>query len=461
MSRRQYAAVGCLIVAVAAVAVVVLGLNRDKQPSVGSRASTTSISTTAAAGPIHVEAGFETLIDHQWVRMPTPERFPMASEPRLVFLADGTVDGYDGCDTWTDRIRIVSGVIGFRIPRALSLCASAQQEQLEGGVYTVVDDGGVRRLELHSATGELLSRYVAVDTMPAIGSAELVGTWQAATGERLTVDSTGDASLGPCDPAAQWALAGTVLRITGFAARDEATACAGGTISGTARQLLEMLLTQNAAIEAHLDGGRLLMSLGTGHDVWLEPVDPQEPALDLRRGTTYGFAPMTDVSSDFIVSNVSRTAGEPTFDSGWYVTPHSTLVHESDCFGGVQMRAVQWGDLALGFLRLPSMAAGQDRLWISTVGDATTFDEYMRLEEPLPAASGSRTVSIDGLGVGSTISDIQSAGFTLSNIRGADSQRVADPTAATSATLDSLNIVSIELGNGKVTAIVVQNPGFC
>ncbi|HEX2783776.1 MAG TPA: hypothetical protein VHN36_09340 [Ilumatobacteraceae bacterium] len=406
--------------------------------------------------------GLEALVDHEWVRMPTAERFPMPGEPRLVFLADGALYGYDGCNMWTDRIRVVSGVLSFRIPRASSLCASAQQEQLDGAGYTVVDDGDIRRLELRTESGDLLSQYVAVDTMPQVKSADLVRTWQAATGERLTIDDTGGVSLGPCEPAGEWALDADMLRITGFAAVDEATACAGGTISGTTRQLLEMLLTDGAAIEARADGDRLLVSLGTGgRDAWLEPVDPQEPELDLRRGTAYGFAPMTDVNSDFIVTNVSRAAGEPTFDTGWYTTQSSTLVHETDCFGGVQMRAVQWGDLALGFLRLPSMEAGQDRLWISTVGDPTTFAEYMRMAEPLPDAFGTRTIGVDGLGVGSTISDIQSAGFTLSNIRAADSQPVTDPADATSARLDSLNIVTIELDAGRVTSIIVQNPGFC
>jgi hypothetical protein len=453
-ARLLLAAAGGLVAAVSIVAVAMSGHDRH-QPAAGDTAPTTSTETTS------VEVGLEALVGHEWVRMPTPERFPTPSEPRLVFLADGAVNGYDGCNFWTDRIRIVSGVIKFPIPRVNSLCASGQIEQLEGGVYTVVDDGDVRRLELRSASGELLSRYVATDTMPTIEAADLVGTWQAATGERVTIDEADGVSLGPCEPAGTWVLAEDTLRITGFAARDEATACAGGTISGATSQLFEMLLTQNAAIKARADGGRLLMSVGTNHDVWLEPVDPQGPALDLRRGTTYGFAPMTDVNSDFVVTNVSRAAGEPTFDSGWYIAPHATLVHETDCFGGAEMRAVQWGDLALGFMRLPSMEAGQDRLWISTVGDRTTFAEYMRLAEHLPDASGTRTISVDGLGVGSTISDIQSAGFTLSNIRGADFRPVTDPADATSATLDSLNIVTIELDNGRVTSIIVQNPGFC
>jgi hypothetical protein len=476
-ARLLLAAAGGLVAAVAIVAVVALGRDRhtpanantsapvsdvpQDETSVPMDTSTTMPTTNTSTETTNVEVGLGALVDHEWVRMPTAERFPMPSEPRLVFLADGAVNGYDGCNVWTDRIKIVSDVIRFRIPRENSLCASAQQEQLEGGVYNVVDDGDIRRLELHSASGELLSRYLAADTMPTIESADLVGTWQTTTGERLTIDRAGGVSLGPCEPAGNWVLTAGTLRITGFAARDEATACAGGTIPGTTLELLEMLLTQNAAIEAHADGDRLLMSLGTGHDVWLEPVDPQGPALDLRRGTTYGFAPMTDVSSDFVVSNVSRAAGEPTFDSGWYITPHSTLVHETDCFGGVQMRAVQWGDLTLGFLRLPSMEAGQDRLWISSVGNQTTLAEYMRLTEPVPDTSGTRTISVDGLGVGSTISDIQSAGFTLSNIRGADFGPVTDPADATSATLDSLNIVTIELDKARVTSIIVQNPGFC
>ena len=39
------------------------------------------------------------------------ERFPLPSEPRLMFGPDGAVDGFDGCDEWSDVVDVSDGRI--------------------------------------------------------------------------------------------------------------------------------------------------------------------------------------------------------------------------------------------------------------------------------------------------------------------------------------------------------------
>ena len=216
--------------------------------------------------------------------------------------------------------------------------------------------------------------YVAIDSLRPAAAESLIGTWQTSLGERLTMAPDGRARFGSCDDVGVWTIDDGRLAIGGFDTdRDETVACAGGVLSGLERRLVELVAAGDVEFDAHVDGSRLLLTDGIETALWLLPASSTEPELDLRTGTIFGFAPLTDVDSDFVVDSVSRTAGAPTFDSGWYTTRPMVVEDGEDCFGGREVRAVQWGTVAFGFLRIE----GRDRLWITSVGDQAVFTDVV------------------------------------------------------------------------------------
>ena len=455
-----------LLVAASLVAVVVLTRDDDQGTIVGSSTTADTQVPDTAGGPtttaeptttVDPTSPLAPLLGHRWVRMPTDEPWPLSVEPTLEFDADGTVRGFDGCADWTATIEVAPFEFTYVGAVPQSSCASIQPTTLAGATWTVTDTGDGARLSV-AATDGYTTDYVAADTLEPATAEQLVGHWQPATGERLTILADGTAALGPCDPAATWTLTDGTLTVDGFQdAPQETVACSGGTLSGVVRGLMELGEPAGLVATVSVDGDHRLVSSERG-DVWVRGAAAIEPPLDLWRGTIRGFAPMTDVDSDFVVGQMNRMMGEPTFDSGWFVTEKHQVSDGEDCYGGLSARVVQWGDVAFGFLRLGE----QDRLWITGVGDLDTLSDYTRLPTPLrPAKDPTGTTTIEGLGVGSTVDQLAMAGIGLGDFTDENYQLVADPNDAVRAYVQSLQVAEVTLDNGVITSILTQNPGFC
>ena len=147
-------------------------------------------------------------------------------------------------------------------------------------------------------------------------------------------------------------------------------------------------------------------------------VRPAEPAaidvIDVSGRTVFGVSVFDAVDVDAVTGDVSARLGSPTSDSGWQST-----VGQS-CAGSTDARVLWWGDLRMTFERYRSDGAVRDELSAWTVGDPTLFELAPIGDVPTPSPSD--IVTLEGIGLGSTLADV---GVAWANINdGGDSRLV-------------------------------------
>jgi hypothetical protein len=139
--------------------------------------------------------------------------------------------------------------------------------------------------------------------------------------------------------------------------------------------------------------------------VTLPPVDlaPIEPApvdvVDVAGGTVFGIRTFDAVDVDAVIVDVSARLGSPTSDSGW-----QPIVGE-DCPGSTDYRVSWWGDFRMTFERYPGDGVVRDELSAWTVGDPTLFE--LAPFGDVPAPSPSNIVTLEGIGLGSSLVDVE------------------------------------------------------
>ena len=459
--RRRWAIAGAVAGVAAATIITAIVIADDDSGSITSgstavvdTASDTTLATTTPSTALPVPTTIDPTLDiaplvgHTWVRVPTKEPAAIANELTLWFESDGTVHGWDGCEEWTDLVTVDDGTIRYESGSpVLGYCGPQQRERLQNASFTVGETDGATRLTITPATDGAAVEYVAADTLPTVGYTALVRSWNTVTGERLTFTRDGHAALGACPASGTWRLEGGTVTIEGFVP-DEAQACSGGGTFGPERAFTTSLLDGGSLVaSAHIDGDRVLLEGDTR--LWLFPGLDTEPALDLSRGTIHGFGAATDIDRDFVIGVMSGIVGEPTFDSGWYVMDSRETTDGEDCYGGRSARVVIWGDIAFGWLTLADDDTPIERLWITSVGDWSQVLDASRLNATPEGGPSQFTMTVEGLGVGSTVDELAAAGIDV------------QPISETQAYIASTMYTTLELDDGTVTAIVTQNAGFC
>lgn len=306
-----------------------------------------------------------------------------------------------------------------------------------------------------NAPGPTTEPPTAPSTSPPAGSPEttvpgaLVGAWLSPAGERLTLLESGLAAIGPCDPAGSWSVDGVVVSISGFDAVG-AQACAG-TISS--RRPLTTALGAGP-IEATVTADDALTVTIGGAPFVLAPAPGAIPEFDLDTGAAYGFAPFADIPIADVTEIVSRRAGQPDYDSGWYVIPPDPRIPEGDCMPGMRARAIAWGPVSFVFLEF----GGTERLWISGYG------EHRRLVEAAETSGrplSSAVTDADLASLPSTLDELAGGGYTVDGLAvGFDG--VTDPLEATNAELTNLfPFLTVTLDGGVVQGYDTADTGFC
>jgi hypothetical protein len=127
------------------------------------------------------------------------------------------------------------------------------------------------------------------------------------------------------------------------------------------------------------------------------PVD----VVDVAGGTVFGIRTFDAVDVDAVILDVSTRLEPPTSDSGWQLT-----VGES-CAGSTGFRVLWWGDFRITFERYQGDGGVRDELAAWTVGDPTLFELAPFGEVPAPSPSD--IVTLEGIGLGSTLGDVEDA----------------------------------------------------
>lgn len=147
-----------------------------------------------------------------------------------------------------------------------------------------------------------------------------------------------------------------------------------------------------------VDGaGRLVVG-----DAALELVRVMPPdGLDLDRGAAFGYYAGQYVSNvESMIDVVSTHLGEPSHDTGWFVTPPPASPDEPDCLADMTTRSIWWGDLAISIWPAgTNTAAGT--IWNWTLG-ATPTDINVFADEPYTPAPLS-IGTVDGFAVGTPV----------------------------------------------------------
>lgn len=142
--------------------------------------------------------------------------------------------------------------------------------------------------------------------------------------------------------------------------------------------------------------------------VTIPSVDPAPvDVVDVAGGTVFGIRTFDAVDVDAVILDVSARLGPPTSDSGWQLT-----VGES-CAGSTDFRVLWWGDFRMTFERYQGDGVVRDELAAWTVGDPTLFELAPFGEAPAPSPSD--IVTLEGIGLGSTLADVEDAWSNINN----------------------------------------------
>ncbi len=140
----------------------------------------------------------------------------------------------------------------------------------------------------------------------------------------------------------------------------------------------------------------------------MPPVDPASvDVVDVAGATVFGVRTFDAVDVDAVVVDVSARLGSPTSDSGWQPT-----VGQS-CAGSTDARVVWWGDFRMTFERYQGEGVVRDELSAWTVGDPTLFE--LAPFGDVPAPSPSNIVTLEGIGLGSTLVDVEAVWTNLND----------------------------------------------
>lgn len=123
--------------------------------------------------------------------------------------------------------------------------------------------------------------------------------------------------------------------------------------------------------------------------------------VDVAGRTIFGVSVFEAVDADAISRDVSARLGSPTSDSGWQPT-----VGES-CAGSTDARVLWWGDFRMTFERYQGDGVVRDELSAWTVGDPTLFG--LAPIGVVPESTPSNIVTLEGIGLGSTLDDVEAA----------------------------------------------------
>lgn len=129
--------------------------------------------------------------------------------------------------------------------------------------------------------------------------------------------------------------------------------------------------------------------------------------VDVAGGTVFGILTFDAVDVDAVILGVSARLGPPTSDSGWQLTVGAS------CAGSTEFRVAWWGDFRMTFERYRGDGVVRDELSAWTVGDPTLFELAPFGEAPAP--SPSRIVTLEGIGLGSTLADVEGAWPNINN----------------------------------------------
>ncbi len=147
----------------------------------------------------------------------------------------------------------------------------------------------------------------------------------------------------------------------------------------------------------------------------MPPVDPAPvDVVDVAGGTVFGIRKFDEVDVDAVIVDVSARLGSPTSDIGW-----QPMVGES-CAGPTDFRVSWWGDFRMTFERYQHDGVVRDELSAWTVGDPIEF-QLVPLGD-VPPLSPSNIVTLEGIGLGSTLTDVESVWTNVHS--GGDGRRV-------------------------------------
>lgn len=131
-------------------------------------------------------------------------------------------------------------------------------------------------------------------------------------------------------------------------------------------------------------------------------------AVDVSSQSIFGFAIYVSVDVEAVAADVSVRLGSPTTDTGW-----QPMAAQPNCAGSTEFRVVWWGDFRMTFERYRSEAALRDELSAWTVGDPTLV--ALSPIGAVPTPSPSNVVTLEGIGIGSTLAEVETAWANVNN----------------------------------------------
>lgn len=158
-------------------------------------------------------------------------------------------------------------------------------------------------------------------------------------------------------------------------------------------------------------------------------VDPAPiVSVDVSGRSVFGVGIFDAVDVEAVAGDVSARLGSPTSDSGW-----QSMAGQVDCTGSTEFRVLWWGDFRMTFERYQGDGAVRDELSAWTVGDPT-LSGLVPIGD-VPPASPSNVVTLEGIGLGSTRANLESA---WANLNGSGDGRIVviDGGGALVVTLD-------------------------
>ena len=135
----------------------------------------------------------------------------------------------------------------------------------------------------------------------------------------------------------------------------------------------------------------------------LAPID----VVDVAAGTVFGYSTFDAVDVDAVAADVSARLGSPTTDSEWLAS-----VGQS-CAGATHFRVLWWGDFRMTFERYQADEVVREELSAWTVGDPTVSTLAPIGDVPTP--SPSNIVTLQGIGLGSTRTDVEAVWANVNN----------------------------------------------
>ncbi len=211
--------------------------------------------------------------------------------------------------------------------------------------------------------------------------------------------------------------------------------------------------------ELRIDDASGQLWIGTVEGVALTKV--AAPAgLDLSRGAAYGYYAGQYVSSiETLIADLSEQLGEPSHDTGWFVTPPTEPPGEPDCLADMTTRAIWWGDFVVSLWPDASLTGGT--IWNWTLGAEATDVNVFADAPYTPTPNGITTV--EGFGVGQPMSAIDEYyGVRFDGWNGEDVTQWADAGVPAATPFTNLfgNYAWLTATDGVLDTIAAQRT-FC